>query len=109
MKGTMEPVPWAISEIHPEEAMVMFFFDEAGDLEEYQTFRKQDQPLELVHLELRVALKEAEGSLRVHPGDREAQTRVDELKRKLAELDRQAPWITLDYPLEYLLWGPPHG
>ncbi len=89
--------------------MVMFFFDESGDLEEYQAFRKQDQPLELVHLNLRVALKEAESSLRAHPGDREAQTRVDELKRKLAELERQAPWINWDYPPGYLLWGPPHG
>jgi len=89
--------------------MVGVFFDEAGDLEEYQTFRKQDQPLELVHLEFRVALKEAECSLRVHPGDREAQTKVDELKWKLAELDRKAPWITLDYPLEFLLWCPLHG
>jgi hypothetical protein len=89
--------------------MVRFSFDEAGDLGEYQTFRKQDQPLELVHLEFRGALKEAECSLRVHPGDREAQTRVDEFKQKLAGLDRKAPWINWDYPPEYLLWGPPHG
>ncbi len=89
--------------------MTMFFFDDADELEEYQAFRKQDQPLELVHLALRVALKEAESFLGAHPEDREAQTKVDELKRKLAELDRQAPWITLDYPLEFLLWCPPHG
>jgi len=105
----MDPVRWAISEIHPEAVMSMFFFDDAEDLEEYQAFRKKDQPLELVHLELRVALKEAESFLGAHPEDREAETKVGELKRKLAELERQAPWITLDYPLEFLLWCPPHG
>lgn len=109
MKGTMDPVRWAIFEIHPEAVMSMFFFDDAEELEEYQAFRKQDQPLELVYLELRVALKEAESFLGAHPGDREAQTKVGELKRKVAELERQATGITLDYPLEVLLWCPPHG
>ena len=89
--------------------MTMFFFDDKEDLTEYQAFRKKDQPLELVYLELRVALKEAESFLGAHPGDREAQTNVDELKQKVAELERQAPWLTLDYPLEFMLWCPPHG
>jgi hypothetical protein len=89
--------------------MVMFFFDEAGELEEYLTFRRQDQPLELKHLEIRTALNQAEEALRTDPENQEIIARIAELRNSLADLERQAPWIVLDYPLEYLLWGPPHG
>jgi len=89
--------------------MTMFFFDEAGELEEYQTFRRKDQPLENVHLELRLALQKAEAALQDDPENQELKSRVAELKKKLKELEEKAPWLTLDYPLEILLWGPPHG
>jgi hypothetical protein len=89
--------------------MVMFFYDEAGELEEYQTFRRQDQPKELEHLKMRVALKDAEAALQISPGDQELEGKVANLKEGLAALERQAPWINLDYPLEFLLWSPPHG
>jgi len=82
--------------------MDMFFFDEAGELEEYQIFRKKDQPLELEYERLRRELLQAEQ-------DKAGEAGVIELKEKLAALERQAPWLTLGYPLEYLLWGPPHG
>ena len=89
--------------------MTMFFFDDADELEEYQTFRRQDQPLELEYEKMRVALRDAEAALRVNPRDQEMAGKVVELKDRLAALERRAPWLTLDYPLEYLLWGPPHG
>jgi hypothetical protein len=41
--------------------------------------------------------------------DPELHTKVAELKKKLQGLEEQAPWLTFDYPLEILLWGPPHG
>lgn len=80
----------------------MWFFDDTEELEEYQTFRRQDQPLELEYLKIRVALRE-------HPEDKEREAEVAEIKEKITALERRAPWLTLDYPLEYLLWGPPHG
>jgi hypothetical protein len=89
--------------------MVMFFFDEAGELEEYQLFKKKDQPLELVHLKVRKALQEAHAALKADPQNAELKARVTALEDRLAALERQAPWLALDYPLEYLLWGPPHG
>jgi len=90
-------------------AMTMFFFDEAGELKEYQIFRQKDQPLELAYEKVWVALRDAETALREHPKDKSREAKVAELKEKLAALERQAPWLTLDYPIEYLLWGPPHG
>jgi hypothetical protein len=89
--------------------MTMWFFDEAGELEEYQTFRRQDQPLELEYLRLRIDLRRAEAALRDHPGNPEAETKVADLQGRLAALEQQAPWLTFDYPVEYLLWGSPHG
>jgi len=89
--------------------MTMWFFDEAGEDEEYQTFRRQDQPLELEYLQRRIDLRAAEAALRDHPGDPEAEARVADMQKRLAALEQQAPWLTFDYPVEYLLWGPPHG
>jgi ATP-dependent exoDNAse (exonuclease V) beta subunit len=89
--------------------ITMFFFNEAGELEEYQTLRRQDQPVELEYEKIRKALHESEAALRAHPEDKARQTLVAELQKRLAALERQAPWLNFDYPVEYLLWGPPHG
>ena len=43
--------------------MTMFFFDEVEELEEYQTFRRQDQPLELEYEKIRIALRNTEEAL----------------------------------------------
>ena len=89
--------------------MSMFFFDEADELEEYQTFRRQDQPLELEYEKLRLALRGAETALKGNPEDAALADQVAEIKGRLAALEKQAPWLNYDYPVEYLLWGPPHG
>jgi len=87
----------------------MFFFDEVEETEEYQTFRQKDQPLELEYEKTRAALHAAEVALREQPEDRKMAAKVLELQEKMGALERQAPWLTLGYPLEYLIWGPPHG
>jgi hypothetical protein len=89
--------------------MSMFFFDDAGEVLEYQMFRRKDQSLEQVHLELRKALQEAEAALKKAPGNPELKARAENLQKKLKELEEKNPWLTLDYPLEILLWCPPHG
>ena len=85
----------------------MWFFDEEG--EEWQNFRKEAQDIEQEHLRLRVALRDAEAALRTDPGSEDLQARVQELKKKLEEMEKKAPWISAEYPLEVLLWGVPHG
>jgi polyhydroxyalkanoate synthesis regulator phasin len=84
------------------------FFDESEDLEAWQEFRKQAGEIEQKHLETRQALAQAETALRANPTDLELAGRVEELKKRLAELDRQAPWISSAYPLEAFLKGAPH-
>jgi hypothetical protein len=87
----------------------MWFFDDSEDLEAWREFRERAGEMELKHLATRKELFEAEAALRANPVDPQFAIRVDELRKRLAELDRQAPWISLDYPLEVLLWGVPHG
>ena len=87
----------------------MWFYDEAEELEGWQTFRKEAQHLEKEHLEIRVALRDAEAALRADPGNEDLKARVVGFKKRLEELDRQVPWISSDVPLEILLWGVPHG
>lgn len=87
----------------------MWFYDEAGELEEYQTFRQETLRVEEDHLKIRVALRDAEAALRAVPGNGDLKARLEELKKRLEALERQAPWIVSDVPMEILLWGVPHG
>ena len=89
--------------------MTMFFYDEYEYLEEYRRFREQDQPLISEYERLHRSLRQAEAALKGQPRDQEKAARVAQLQEELEALEQRAPWLKLDYPLEYLLWGPPHG
>jgi hypothetical protein len=77
--------------------------------EQWQAFREEARPIEREYLELRKALRDAEEALRAEPGDEHRNARVDYLRRRLSELEKQAPWLTSETPPEILLWGVPHG
>ena len=85
----------------------MWFFDEPDEL--WQAFRKETQPLEREYEEIRVLLRDAEIALRAEPGNEHLNARVKYLKKRLQELEKNAPWIVADTPWEVLLWGVPHG
>jgi hypothetical protein len=87
----------------------MWFYDEAGELEEWRDFRQRALSLEQEHFETRLALRDAEAALRSDAANEYFQARVAELKERLADLDRRAPWISSEVPVEVLLWGVPHG
>lgn len=77
----------------------------AVEPEEWQAFRKEAQPLEREHLELRILLRDAETDLRANPEDEKLEAKVKYLKKRLEELEKKAPWINSDAPLEIQLWG----
>jgi len=87
----------------------MYFLDDDDDLEQMRQMRQCAQEIEQQHLRVRIALRDAEAALNTAPGDRQWQARVDELKRKLEQIDRQAPWISAEQPIEMSLFGTPHG
>lgn len=87
----------------------MWFFDEAGESEEWQALRKETLPLEKEHLDLRVALRDAGFALREDPENEDLKAQGKNLEERLIELEKKNPWISGDYPWEFFLWGVPHG
>ncbi len=87
----------------------MWFYDEMGDQEEWQAFKREMLPLEKEYLAIRVALREAEAALYDNPENKQIQGQVENLKEKREEMERKSPWICSDYPWEFFLWGVPHG
>ena len=85
----------------------MWFYDEPEEF--WQAFRQEGRGIEREHLEIRTALRDAEMALRTNPEDEYLKARAKYLRKRLEELDKQAPWISSDVPTEVLLWGVPHG
>ena len=81
----------------------------AVELEEWQAFRKEVQPLENEYLELRVLLRDAEAALRANPENEHLKAKVKYLKKRLEELEKKSPWISSDTPREIQLWGETWG
>ncbi|MFB3815297.1 MAG: hypothetical protein ACE14L_14420 [Terriglobales bacterium] len=87
----------------------MYFMDEDDDLRQMLEMRQRSHPLEQEHLETRVALRDAEAALNTYPDDEQLKTRVKQLQQKLDEINRKAPWISAEHPVELWLFGAPHG
>lgn len=75
----------------------------------WQAFREDARDIEREYLELRRALRDAEEALRADPGDEHGNASVEYLRRRLSGLEKLAPWLTAETPVEVLLWGVPHG
>ncbi len=87
----------------------MWFYDDLEELEGWQTLREQTEQVEQEYLNIRLALRDAEATLRADPGNEDLRARVEGLKKRLGELEKQCPWISGDVPVEILLYGAPHG
>ncbi len=87
----------------------IWFPDEAEELEGWHAFREETVLIERKHLEIRVALRDAEAALRDDPGNENLRARVKYLQKRLKGLERQAPWIASDIAMEVFLWGGPYG
>lgn len=85
----------------------MWAYDDPDEMS--LAFREEARHIEREHLEIRKALRDAEEALRADPRDETRNARVTYLKRRLSELEKLAPWILSETPLEVLLWGVPHG
>ena len=75
------------------------------DIEQYEKFKQEDRPLEMVHLKVRTLIRDITAALRQEPETQELQKRLRQLQEDLVDLERQAPWIVADYPVEMALWG----
>jgi hypothetical protein len=95
------------AERRKKKAEPMWFYDEVD--EQWHNFRRDSRQIEREYSELRVALRDAETTLRASPADEYLQARVKYLRKRLEDLEKQVPWISAEVPIEVLLWGVPHG
>ena len=72
-----------------EDAMSMYFYDETDDWPEYVIAKDDIHRLENEYLESRKLLQETESALRSDPANENLKTRMDELKIKVKEIEKQ--------------------
>lgn len=89
--------------------MSMWFYDDAGDLEEFQAIKKEVRAVEREYAELRGLLEEARRALRRDPHQQTFQIRVHYLEKRVKHLEEKFPWLTWETPIEVALFSPPHG
>ena len=87
----------------------MWFYDDAGEMEEYQNLSDAVRVLEREYLEIRILLRDAEKALRTDADSDYLKVKVQYLKKRLADLEKQAPRLASDLPLEIALFSAPHG
>ena len=89
--------------------MSMWLYDDARELEEFQTYQKEVRRLEREYLEIRVLLRDAEADYRGDPDSEYLAAKVKYLQKRLKDLESQAARLAADHPLEISLFAPPHG
>ena len=89
--------------------MAMWFYDESGEMEAFQALRNGIRSLEKEYLELRKLLITTEQTLRADPDNEYLKAKVLYFKKRIKDLDMKPVRLSSDVPLEYTLWGPPHG
>jgi hypothetical protein len=89
--------------------MTMWFYDEAEEIKAFQALRKEIRSLEKEYLELRKLLSNTEQALRTDPDSEYLKAKMLYFKKRIKDLDQKPPRLSSYVPLEYALWGPPHG
>jgi len=87
----------------------MWLYDDAGEMEEYQSYQREVRRIEKEYLEIRVLLRDAEEDCRAEPDSEYLEAKVKYLRKRLKDLESQGPRLAADHPLEIALWAPPHG
>jgi hypothetical protein len=72
-----------------EDAMSMYFYDETDDWPEYAIAKDDIHRLENEYLESRKLLQAAESAYKSDPANDNLKTRVDELKIKVKDIEKQ--------------------
>jgi len=89
--------------------MSMWLYDDLKEMQDFQALRMEVKRLEKEYIDLRTQLRDTEGDLRSDPDSEYLQAKVKYLRKRLTDLEKKAPRLAADYPLEIALFGPPHG
>lgn len=88
---------------------IMWFYDEAREMQEYQHLNDAVRRIEGEYLELRILLRDAEDALRGEPDSAFLKAKVNYLKKRVSDIEQLGPRLASDTPLEIALFTPPHG
>jgi hypothetical protein len=89
--------------------MGMWLYDDASEMEEFQSYQRDVRRVEGEYLEIRLLLRDALEDLRSDPSSEYLEAKVKYLQKRLKGLEGQGVRLTADHPLEIALWAPPHG
>ena len=89
--------------------MSMWIYDDCNEDEHFQNLRNEVKLIEREYLELRILLRDAETDLRSDPDSEYLNAKVKYLTKRVKDLEKKAPRLAADYPLEISLFGAPHG
>ncbi len=89
--------------------MSMWLYDDAKEMEEFQTLRREVKRYEKEYLDLRTLLRDIEAELRSDPDSEYLKAKVKYLNKRLKDIEKKGPRLAADYPLEIALFAPPHG
>jgi len=87
----------------------MWLYDEMQEMQDFQNLRTEVKRLEKEYLELRVLLRDTEADLRTDPNSEYLKAKVEYLNKRLKDMEKMAPRLAADHPLEIALFAPPHG
>jgi hypothetical protein len=90
-------------------AMTMWLYDDASEMEEFQSYQREVRRLEKEYLEIRILLRDAEEAFRADPDSEYLEAKVKYFQKRLKDLESLGPRLAADHPLEIALWAPPHG
>ncbi len=86
-----------------------FEIHDINAVKEIYKFRCENHHIEREYLELRVLLQKAEAELRDNPDDQELEVKVQYLKKRLSEIEKNNSWISSAKSREIALWAPQAG
>ena len=89
--------------------MSMWLYDDAREMEDFQSYQKEVRLLEREYLEIRILLRDAEEDYRKEPESEYLEAKVKYLQKRLKGLEGLATRLAADHPLEISLFAPPHG
>ena len=89
--------------------MGMWLYDDAEEMQDFQALRREVKRFEKEYLDLRTQLRDTVAELRSDPDDEYLKAKVEYLNKRLQDLERKAPRLAADHPLEIALFAPPHG
>ena len=89
--------------------MGMWLYDDVQEMRDFEALRREVKRLEKEYLDLRTQLRDTELGLREDPDSEYLKAKGKYLTKRLKDIERKAPRLAADHPLEISLFAPPHG